>query len=147
MSSRHPRQTVIGTAPQLRFPLNLLASLFHLFSRFPSLAQTWISCSRKPQFLQKNEILFYEAVVRSPMFLTNIPNFHSLHQELRLHNEVNSINNCDWLKREQQQAELCPLSLRAGWESTNYFITVWVEKGVNFKSAEHSTKYFLYREE
>lgn len=145
MSSCHPKQTAIGTAPQLRFPLNLLANLFYLFS-FPSLAQTWISCFRKPQFLQKNEVIFYEVVLKPPTLLINIPNFYSLRQELRLHNEANSINNCDRLKREQQQVELCPLSLQAGWESIDYFITVCVEKGVNFKSAQHSMQYFLYSE-
>lgn len=72
----------------------------------------------------KNEVIFYEVVLKSCTFLTNIPNYYSLRHDLRLHNEANTTNNCDRLKREQQQVELCPLSLQTGWESTDYFISV-----------------------
>lgn len=103
----------------------------------------------KTQLLQGKKKKKKKSVLNSQKLLTNIPNFYSLQHELRLHNEENNINNCDWLQREQQQAELHPLPLRAGWESTvglsNYYNVV--EKGVDFKLTQHSTHYFHYNEE
>lgn len=64
-----------------------------------------------------------------------------------MHNEVNNINNCDRLKRAQQQVELCPLPPE---QNRNLLITLlqcgWKKKGTS-NQQQHSMQYFLYSEE
>lgn len=65
-----------------------------------------------------------------------------------MHNEVNNINNCDRLKRAQQQVELCPLPLE---QNENLLITLlqcgWKNKGTSNQHSIQCTISFRVKNE